>query len=395
MKWKCRIFCIASALAPGWACGGQDTAPPAQGPGTSTTGGSGWVASSGASLAGSGTAGDPVSGNSSTGVSGAAGTGASGASSDAQSGAATGLSEAGAEADGGMVAPAIEGGAETGGAAGQLVCSPGATGNGQSRLTTGDPPEWQLKAGVTAGQLTPRASFLSTAFGKHFPYVIYTSANYVMGQSAALLVFGDGGLYLSGFHAPTVLDNLTAAGAIPPTVGLFIDPPSDGDRVQTYDPPLDKYPTFLVSEIIPSVISGKYSVSIDPEAWVVIGYSASGGQGWNVVWKRPDSFHKFIGHSASVGAANVAMYGNVNWVDIVNTSPKHNLRVSLTTCDNDLTDSRGSWKTILTNLFNGLVAKGNDARLVIGPNGHSPPTDGERDFPNSLRWMFQGCKFAK
>ncbi len=216
-----------------------------------------------------------------------------------------------------------------------------------------------------------------------------------MGQPATLLVFGDGGLYLSGFHAPTVLDNLTAAGDLPPTVALFIDPPSDGDRVQTYDPPLDTYPTFLVSEIIPSVITGKYSVSNDPDAWVVIGYSASGGQGWNVVWKKPDSFHKFIGHSASVGAANVAMYGSVNWVDIVNKSPKHNLRVSLTTCDNDLTDFRGSWKMILSNLFNGLTAKGNDARLVIGPNGHSPPIDGERDFPNSLRWMFQGCKFAK
>ncbi len=89
------------------------------------------------------------------------------------------------------------------------------------------------------------------------------------------------------------------------------------------------------------------------------------------------------------------MYGNLNWVDMVNKSPKHDLRVGLTTCDNDLTDGRGSWKTILTNLFNALVAKGNDARLVTGPNGHYPPTDGERDFPNSLRWMFQGCKFAK
>ncbi len=248
-----------------------------------------------------------------------------------------------------------------------------------------------------AGQLTASASFLRAAFGKHFPYRIYSSANYVMGEPATLLVFGDGSQDLSDFHAQTVVENLTAAGDIPPTVGLFIDPPSDGDRVQTYDPPLDTYPTFLVSEIIPSVITGKYSVSERPQRlddrglqrqrWTSA--SMSSGRG------RTTSTSKFIGHSASVGAANVAMYGNVNWVDIVTTSPKHDLRVSLTTCDNDLTDERGSWKTILTNLFNALTAKGNDARLVVGPNGHSPPIDGERDFPKSLRWMFQDCKFAK
>ena len=248
---------------------------------------------------------------------------------------------------------------------------------------------------MKAGKLTPSASFLSTVFGKHFPYLIYTSANYVMGEPATLLVFGDGQQYLSDFHAQAVLDNLTAAGDVPPTVALFIDPPSDGDRVQTYDPPIDKYPTFLISEIIPAVIAGSYSVSNDPNAWTIVGYSASGGQGWNVVWKKPDNFHKFIGHSASVGAANVAMYGNVDWVKIANDSPKHDLRVSLTTCDNDLTDARGSWKTILTNLFNALSAKGNDTRLLVGPNGHFPPIDGERDFPSSLRWMFQGCKFSK
>ena len=81
------------------------------------------------------------------------------------------------------------------------MCNPGTTGNGQSRLTTGDPPEWKLAAGVKAGQLTASASFLSAAFGKHFPYRIYSSANYVMGEPATLLVFGDGSQYLSDFHA--------------------------------------------------------------------------------------------------------------------------------------------------------------------------------------------------
>ena len=391
MKWLPSVLCIG-ALVQGLACTGSGTSS-----GEAGAGNAGSEASGAGGNAGSGPLGGAGSSNASSGSSGAAAGGAPGGSSGAAAGgggdASSHAGSGGSGGNGGMAAAGMGGGA--GALAGQLVCSPGVTGNGQSRLTTGDPPEWKLAAGVKAGQLTPSASFLSAAFGKHFPYRIYTSANYVMGEPATLLVFGDGSQYLSDFHTQPVLDNLTAAGDIPPTVGLFIDPPSDGDRVQTYDPPLDTYPTFLVSEIIPSVITGKYSVSSDPNAWTIVGYSASGGQGWNVVWKRPDNFHKFIGHSASVGAANVAMYGNVNWVDIASTSPKHDLRVSLTTCDNDLTDQRGSWKTILSNLFNALTAKGNDTRLVVGPNGHSPPIDGERDFPNSLRWMFQGCKFAK
>ncbi|HEV3192992.1 MAG TPA: hypothetical protein VGY54_20940 [Polyangiaceae bacterium] len=82
------------------------------------------------------------------------------------------------------------------------------------------------------------------------------------------------------------------AAAIPPAVGPFIDPPSDCDRVQTYDRPLDKCP---------------------------------------------------------------------------NRQPKHDLRVSLTTCDNDLTDGRWSRKTIVASLFDALVAKGNYVRLITGP----------------------------
>ncbi len=300
--------------------------------------------------------------------------------------------------DAGAEAAVDAGGPE---AASTPFCNPGDAGDGKYTLTgTADPPEWKLMPGVTAGKMTPSASFLSTTFGLHFPYIIYTSANYVAGKPAVFLVFGDGiSTYLNGgFHAATVLDNLTAAGDVPPIVALFIDPPSDGGdpatvRVATYDPPTQKYPTFLMTEIIPQVITGKYSVSSDPDAWALIGYSASGGQGWNDIWKLPDNFHKFIGNSASYGAANVAMYGNVDWVSIIASSPKHDVRASNTTCLNDLMDQRGSWLTIITNVAMALSAKGNPWRLMVGPNGHYPPIDGERDFPNSLRWMFQGCKF--
>jgi enterochelin esterase family protein len=354
----------------------------------------------------------PSTGGAGSGAGGAGSSGASGASGSIGAAGSAGSSpiDAGDVSDAGDAdaASAKPDGATSDGAA--AFCSPGTSGNGSFTLTsTADPPEWTLAPPAKAGTLTASATFMSPSYGLSFAYQIYTSASYVAGKPAIFLLFGDGiTTYLSndtnngGFHAKTVLDNLTSAGDLPPTVALFIDPPTDGKpadstdlRVATYDPPTDKYATFLMNEIIPATITGKYSVSSDPDAWAIIGYSASGGQGFNVVWKRPNAFHKFIGSNASYGAANVAMYGNVDWAQIIaSTTPPHDLRVSNVTCQNDLSDTRGSWLTIITNLHNTLVTKGYAARLETGPNGHFPPIDGEHDFPSSLRWMFQGCKFA-
>jgi enterochelin esterase family protein len=366
---------------------------------TTVSSGNGRSSASSGIAVSAGNSGAPASGGTAGSTTGVGGGGESSGVGAAESG--RGL-DASAEASAATVpeggASALDGSAES---APPGFCTPGDAGDGKYTLT-GDaaPPEWQLMPGVTAGKLTPSASFLSTTFGLHFPYIIYTSANYVSGRPAVFLVVGDGiSTYLNGgFHAATVLDNLTASGDMPPTVALFVDPPSDGGdpatvRVDTYDPPTDKYPTFLMTELIPQVITGKYSISSDPDAWAIVGYSASGGAGWNVVWKQPDNFHKFIGASESIGAANVAMYGNVNWVEIVSTSPEHDVRVSSSSCLNDLVDQRGSWLTIITNFSMALAAKGYPWRLVIGPNSHYPPVDGERDFPDALRWTFQGCKF--
>jgi enterochelin esterase family protein len=205
------------------------------------------------------------------------------------------------------------------------------------------------------------------------------------------MTFGDGGTYINGFHAPTVLDNLTAAGDVPPTVALFIDPPSDGDRVQTYDPPTDKYSRFLVQEIMPAVIDPTYTISRDRAAWATGGYSASAEQGWTVLWTT-DKFHKFLGHNSSFGAAPT--YG-VDWAKTITAAPPRDLRVSLVVADvgKDLVDQRGDWTLINEGVANALGSKGDPYRLIIGPGNHGGPA-AQRDFPAALRWAFRGCKFG-
>jgi hypothetical protein len=105
---------------------------------------------------------------------------------------------------------------------------------------------------------------------------------------------------------------------------------------------------------------------------------------------RPDDVHKFLGDNTSFGAAPT--YG-VDWVQVIKNAPARILRVSLLTSTNDLSDSRGMWLVFNQNVAADLAAKGNEWRLVTGSGPHDPPTDGERDFPSALRWMWRGCSF--
>ncbi|HEY4102641.1 MAG TPA: alpha/beta hydrolase-fold protein, partial [Polyangiaceae bacterium] len=331
--------------------------------------------------------GAPNGGTSNGGTSNGGASSANAGVSNAGSGGASANAGSGGIANGESAGTSSGGASGSAGAAaapfGPIHCLPGTDGDGKHDLaaSASDPLEWTLSAGATAGKITPSVSFASTTYNQHFPYWIYTSANYVAGMPAIFLLFGDGNQFLTDFHAATVLDNLIATHALPPTVALFIDPPSDGDRVATYDPPTDEYTNFLFNEILPQVIFGKYSVSRDPEAWSIVGYSASGGQGWEVLWNRPDDFHKFVGDNTSFGAA--ITYG-VDWVKVIAAAPARTLRVSLLTSTNDLSDQRGMWYVINQNVAADLADKGNPWRLMIGTGMHYPPLDGEHDLPNAL-----------
>jgi enterochelin esterase-like enzyme len=352
------------------------------------------AAPGGAGTAGGGSAAVAGGGSTSAAMAGAGqgpgpgGGGAAMAGAQAVAGGGAGSSSAGGDGAAGAA-----GGSAGAKVFGQLACTPGAEGDGVHETTSLEPPEWQLAQGVTAGTISAPANFTSTTYdGYQFPYRVYTSANYVSGEPALFLVFGDGGMYLGGaYKTPTVLDNLTAEGALLPIVALFIDP--GPDRVKIYDPPTDKYAKFLTEELIPKQIVPSYSISKDPEAWATAGYSASGEAGFAVVWHRPEQFHKFFGHSASFGAS--IDYDHWIWAEKLAQSPKRELRVSLVVAaQGDLMDGRGSWLQINKDVAASLASKGNPYRLIIGPGDHGGLAS-QQDFPNALRWMWRGCQFVK
>ncbi len=93
-----------------------------------------------------------------------------------------------------------------------------------------------------------RDKFASKALGNERPIWIYTPHGYAADKKPyGLLVLSDGGLYVNSARAATTLDNLIAAGVIPPLVAVMIDNPDRGRELSCSS----AYADFLAQEIVP------------------------------------------------------------------------------------------------------------------------------------------------
>ncbi|HEX2876004.1 MAG TPA: alpha/beta hydrolase-fold protein [Polyangiaceae bacterium] len=347
-----------------------------------------------------GSAGSAVAGSSGTSSAGststAGGAGAATAAGAAGSGVAgTAAGSAGANTNTGAAGAA---GAGTG-----ITCAPTAEGNGthDQPAPYGAPPEATVKAGVPTGVLTPLTPFQSTIYNHTFGYRVYVPAQYKAGQRAAFMLVEDGpSHYLGGqnteakFFTDKVLDNLIAEGTIPVTIALFVDPcmqKCEPERVAMYDDVTDKYARFVTEELLPGVIEDKYSIVQDPEAWLAVGFSAGAEQSFTIMWHKQGLFRKFIGHNTSFPAAKA---NGADYAKLVPTGPDMKLRVTLTSGTNDLSDQRGKWIESNTEMAKVFTEKGYAVRFMSGTGGHFPPDQSSMDFPNGLRWMWQGCKLS-
>ena len=283
-----------------------------------------------------------------------------------------------------------------------ITCVPTADGNGTHDQPGpyGAPPEATVKPNVPVGTLTPLTPFQSTIYNHEFAYRIYVPAQYKAGQRAAFALFEDGPSHYLGkgseakFFANVVLDNLIAEGTVPVTIALFVDPcmqKCEDQRVTIYDDATDKYARFVTEELLPSVITGRYSLVEDPEAWLAVGFSAGAEQSFTVMWNRPNVFHKLVGHNTSFPAAKDH---GADYALLVPQAPNKGFRVTLTSGTMDLSDARGNWLASNTEMAKALTEKGYPVRFMTGTGGHYPPDQSAMDFPNGLRWVWQGCKLS-
>lgn len=264
------------------------------------------------------------------------------------------------------------------------------------------PESLERRAGVPKGRVE---SFTFDA-SQVFPQTtregwVYIPAQYDGTQPAALMVFQDGGAYVredrGDMRVPIVFDNLIAEGAMPVTIGVFVNPgkrsaaaagsggPGESNRSFEYDSLGGAYARFLIDELLPFVVT-KYSLKLttDPDQRAVAGMSSGAICAFTVAWERPDQFRRVLSHIGSF--TNIR--GGHAYPALIRKTERKPLRVFLQDGRNDLNNLHGNWPLANQEMASALAFAGYDHRFEFGDGAHSGKHGGAI-LPQSLRWLWR------
>ena len=149
-----------------------------------------------------------------------------------------------------------------------------------AELPQAPPQPWVLKREVPEGRIE-KGSIKSNIQNVDRGFSIYLPPNYTStGRPNALLILFDGADYLSSapgdrtpWGAPAILNNLIAAGKIPPTVVVFVENVSGRRLLDMLGD--SKFADSIATELVPWVRT-HYNVTKNTAETVVGGYSAGG-----------------------------------------------------------------------------------------------------------------------
>eukprot|EP00947_MAST-08B_sp_MAST-8B-sp1_P001022 g1022.t1 len=211
-----------------------------------------------------------------------------------------------------------------------------------------------------------------------------------------LIVFNDGEKYLREGEGATVqaavtLDNLIASGAIPPTLGVFVDPPWSGglpgQRFREYTSLNDLYWKMVLEELLP-LVEAEHDISPDPARRAMCGASAGGIASFTVAWNTcegPRGFGNVISHVGSF--YNIQGGHNYPWL-IRNTPHKEGLkRIYLQGSVNDHNKNHGDALLANRAMYSALEYAGYEVRLDVGTGLHSHAHGGST-LAEVIKWMF-------
>jgi enterochelin esterase-like enzyme len=128
---------------------------------------------------------------------------------------------------------------------------------------------------------------------------VHLPAGHDPSEPFGLLLLFDGWAYVKLVPTPTILDNLVAAGRIPPLVAVMPDSLSQEERgveLPCHEPFLD----FLTDELLPWARE-RWSVDGGPARTIVAGSSFGGLAAVYAAFERPDVFGNAISQSGSFG----------------------------------------------------------------------------------------------
>ena len=162
-------------------------------------------------------------------------------------------------------------------------------------LPSAEPQSWSVvRANVPAGQVR-RDKFTSKLLGNERSIWIYTPHGYAAGKKPyGLLILTDGGIYVNTGRVATTLDNLIAAGLIPPLVAVMVDNPHRWRELSCNS----TYADFLAQEIVPWA-RANYHATDRPEQTIIGGTSLGGLQAACVGLKHSEVFGNVLSQSGA------------------------------------------------------------------------------------------------
>ena len=223
-------------------------------------------------------------------------------------------------------------------------------------------------------------------------------------DGAPIMFFNDGSFYLTRkgpVKATNVLDNLIAGHEIQPTIAVFINPgapdepvidkpiESYGDiesqRSSEYDRMTNDYGRFLFGDVLSFVQKTTgIDISPDPSKRTVCGISSGGIAAFTAAWHFPDQCSRVLSHCGSF----TNIWGGHNYQAMIRSQPRKNIRVFMTSGENDADTPFGNWALANQTLAQSLDYAGYDYRFEFGHGGHSL-NHGGSIFADSLRWLWR------
>jgi len=234
---------------------------------------------------------------------------------------------------------------------------------------------------------------------------VYVPRQLPPGVPAPFMVVQDGHAYLN--RLPGVLDNLIAAGEVPPLVAILVD--SGGGDAQgsqrglEYDTLSSAYSDFIETEVLPRVTAQTgVTLTDDPEGRATMGVSSGAACAFTMAWRHPERYRRVLSYSGTYvnqqsppdpATPRGAWEYHATLIPQAERKP---LRIWMEVGEADLhaddpEETWHNWPLANRRMAEVLAAKGYPYRFTFSRGGrHADPRVLDQTLPGALVWLWRG-----